>query len=313
MKTITDQNIYIGISSCLLGNKVRYDGNHKEQRLITEKLSTIFEFVPVCPEMAIGLGVPRKPIRLTGDETSQRAVEVNNRDIDVTNQLVLYGKRKATELDYISGFIFKKGSPSCGLSSVKIYKSENQVLHKGTGLFTQQIIQNNPLLPVEDEGRLNDVKLRRNFLQRVEVYHRWNQLLKSGLSRGRIIDFHSRHKFLLLAHCEKTYRELGQLISQVASHDIDLFAGHYIALLMEGLKKPETRNKHINVLQHIAGFFKGSLDKEDKHEFGQLIDSYRNGVMPREALIAMLKHYLRKFPNHYLHEQYYLSRSYSGI
>lgn len=313
MNTRTEQNILIGISSCLLGNKVRYDGNHKEQKLITEKLATLFKFVPVCPEMAIGLGVPRKPIHLTGDEKSQRAVEVKNKDIDVTDQLVSFGTQKAMELDDISGFIFKKGSPSCGLYSVKIYKSENQVLHKGTGLFAQQIIQHNPLLPVEEEGRLNDEKLRRNFLQRVEVYHRWNHLLKSGLSRGKIIDFHSRHKFLLLAHCEKTYRELGRLISQVANHEIDSFAGNYIALLMEGLKKPETRNKHINVLQHIAGFFKGSLDKDDKQEFGQLIENYRNGVMPREALIAMLKHYLRKFPNHYLHEQYYLSRSYSGI
>ena len=313
MKTRNSQKIYLGISSCLLGNKVRYDGNHKEQRLITQKLATKFEFVPVCPEMAIGLGVPRKPIHLIGDRTKQRAVEVNNKEVDVTHQLVSFGKQKAIDLDYISGFIFKKGSPSCGLFSVKIYQSENSVLNKGMGLFAQHIVKHNPLLPVEEEGRLNDEKIRRNFLQRVEVYHRWNQLVKSGLSKGKIIDFHSRHKFMLLAHCEKTYRETGRMISKIGDHDLYVLSDTYIALLMSGLEKPETCDKHINVLQHIAGFFKGSLDKEDKHEFGQLIDSYRNGVMPREALIAMLKHYLRKFPNHYLHEQYYLSRSYSGI
>lgn len=313
MNTESGQKIYIGISSCLLGNKVRYDGNHKEQRLITQKLAKRFHFVSVCPEMAIGLGVPRKPIHLIGDRTSQRAVEVKNNEIDVTDQLVSFGEQKARELNYISGYIFKKGSPSCGLYSVKIYQGENSVLNKGMGLFAQHIVKNNPLLPVEEEGRLNDEELRRNFIQRVEVYYRWNQLLNSGLSKGKIIDFHSRHKFLLLAHCEKTYRELGRLISQIGNHDLDAFSEEYVSLLMNGLKKPTTRNKHINVLQHIAGFFKKNLDSHDKHEFNQLIENYREGIMPREALLTILKHYLRKFPNNYLGEQYYLSHHYSGI
>lgn len=313
METKTSQKIYLGISSCLLGNKVRYDGNHKEQRLITQKLANKYEFVSLCPEMAIGLGVPRKPIHLIGDRENQRVVEVNNKEVDVTHQLVSFGKQKANELDYISGFIFKKGSPSCGLYSVKIYQSANSVLNKGMGLFAQQIVKHNPLLPVEEEGRLNDEKLRRNFFQRVEVYYRWNQLLNSGLSKGKIIDFHSRHKFLLLAHCEKTYRELGRFMSQIGNYDLEIFSKEYISLLMNGLKKPTTRNKHINVLQHIAGFFKKNLDSHDKHEFSQLIEHYREGIMPREALLTMLKHYLRKFPNSYLNEQYYLSHNYSGI
>ena len=313
MKTRTSQKIYLGISSCLLGNKVRYDGNHKEQRLITQKLATKFEFVPICPEMAIGLGVPRKPIRLIGDQTSQRAVEINNKEADVTQQLISFGNQKARELDYISGFIFKKDSPSCGLFSVKIYKGENSVLNKGMGLFAKQIVKHNPILPVEEEGRLNDEKLRRNFIQRVEVYHRWNQLLKSELSKGKIIDFHSKHKFMLLAHCEKTYRETGRLISQIGNYDLNVFSDIYIALLMSGLKKPETCNKHINVLQHIAGFFKRNLDSQDKYEFSQLIDNYREGIIPRVAVVTMLKHYLRKFPNSYLNKQYYLSHHHSGI
>ena len=313
MKTRNSQKIYLGISSCLLGHKVRYDGNHKEQRLITQKLATKFEFVPVCPEMAIGLGVPRKPIHLIGDRTKQRAVEVNNKEVDVTHQLVSFGKQKAIDLDYISGFIFKKGSPSCGLFSVKIYQSENSVLNKGMGLFAQHIVKHNPLLPVEEEGRLNDEKIRRNFLQRVEVYHRWNQLVKSGLSKGKIIDFHSRHKFMLLAHCEKTYRETGRMISKIGDHDLYVLSDTYIALLMSGLEKPETCDKHINVLQHIAGFFKKSLDRHDKREFCQLIENYREGIMPREAVITLLKHYLRKFPNSYLNQQYYLSHHYSGM
>ena len=187
------------------------------------------------------------------------------------------------------------------------------MLNKGMGLFAQHIVKHNPLLPVEEEGRLNDEKIRRNFLQRVEAYHRWNQLVKSGLSKGKIIDFHSRHKFMLLAHCEKTYRETGRMISKIGDHDLYVLSDTYIALLMSGLEKPETCDKHINVLQHIAGFFKKSLDSHDKREFCQLIENYREGIMPREAVITLLKHYLRKFPNSYLNQQYYLSHHYSGM
>lgn len=307
MNISSKTKIYIGISSCLLGQRVRFDGNHKEQRLLTQKLSKIFEFVPTCPEMAIGLGVPRTPIHLIGDKDKQRVVNVRGPSVDVTDQLVNFGNQRARELDYISGYIFKKGSPSCGLFNVKIYKSETQVLNNGTGLYAKEIIKANPLLPVEEEGRLNDDKLRANFLQRVEIYHRWQQLVTKGISKKSLLDFHTQHKFTLLAHCEVTYRSLGPLIAEIGNKDPKAFADTYISMLMNGLKKPTTRGKHINVLEHLAGFFKKHLDPHDKSEYRKLIEGYRSGDLPRVVLVTMLKHYLRKFPNSYLHSQHYLS------
>ena len=306
MRTTSHKKIFIGVSSCLLGQKVRFDGNHKEQRLITGKLSNVFEFVPTCPEMAIGLGVPRTPIHLTGDETAPRLVNIRDNSIDVTDPLVEFGKNRATELNHISGYIFKKGSPSCGLLNVKIYKSKTQVLNSGMGLFAREIIKAHPLLPVEEEGRLNDEQLRANFLQRVEIYHHWQQLMAEGISKKSLLDFHTRHKYTLLAHCEMTYRSLGQLVAQTGKKDLPSLANQYISMLMEGLKKPSTRGKQSNVLEHIAGYFKRNLDGEDKSEFRALIEAYRNGDMPREALLTILKHYLREYPNDYLQMQHYL-------
>ncbi len=304
-----NEKIHIGISSCLLGQKVRFDANHKEQRFITRVLAKRFEFVPVCPEMAIGLGVPRTPIHLVGDQDRQRVVNVKDESIDVTQQLVEFGQQKAKQLSFISGYIFKKGSPSCGLFNVKIYKSKTQVLNSGTGLYAQQIVNANPLLPVEEEGRLNDDKLRHNFLQRVEVYHRWQQLQAEGISRKGIIEFHTRHKFMLLAHCESSYRALGRLVANIGSNtDIKSFAEEYIAMLMTGLEKPTSRGKHSNVLEHLVGYFKKHLDSQDKSELKQLIGGYRSGMIPRAVPIALLKHYLRKFPHPYVHQQYYLNQ-----
>lgn len=309
MKTARDNKIYIGVSSCLLGQKVRFDANHKEQRLLTQVLAKEFEFVPVCPEVAIGLGIPRTPIHLIGDKDTQRAVNVRDESIDVTDQMIAYGRKQSNELNHISGYIFKKASPSCGLFKVKIYKSHNQVLNTGIGLFAKEIISANPLLPVEEEGRLNDKGLRENFLQRVDIYHRWQQLLKKGLSKKAILNFHTQYKYTLLAHCEITYRHLGRFLADIGNQDIRDCADKYIESLMNGLKKPATPGKHINVLEHIAGYFKQHLDNHDKSEFKQLIDDYQSGALQRDTLVTLLKHYLRKYPNSYLENQHYLNRN----
>jgi len=256
--------------------------------------------------MAIGLGVPRSPIHLQGDEKEQRLVNTRDASIDVTDQLVKFGQQRASELTHISGYIFKKGSPSCGLFNVRIYKSDTQVLHNGTGLFAKEMIKAHPLLPMEEEGRLNDPLLRANFLQRVEIYHHWQQLMLAGIRKKSLLDFHTRHKYTLLAHCEVTYRSLGQLLAGTGKMDLQALSNQYISAFMEGLKKPATRGKHVNVLEHLAGYFKHHLDSQDKSEFHNLIEEYRSGNMPREALLVMLKHYLRKFPNDYLHLQHYL-------
>lgn len=240
MKTIENNKIYIGVSSCLLGQKVRFDANHKEQRLLTQTLAKDFEFVPVCPEVAIGLGIPRTPIHLIGDEKKQRVVNVRDESIDVTDQLIEFGRKTSKELNYISGYIFKKGSPSCGLFKVKIYKTKDQVLNTGTGLFAKEIINANPLLPVEEEGRLNDKGLRDNFLQRVDIYHCWQQLMQNGLSKKALLEFHTKHKLTLLAHCEVTYRYLGRLLGDIGNQDLHNCADKYIESLMNGLKNPAT-------------------------------------------------------------------------
>lgn len=310
---INQSKIVIGVSSCLLGHNVRFDGNHKQQRLITDELAEKFHYVAICPETAIGLGVPRPPIRLVGDGNRQRAINVRDESIDVTAQLVEFGRRKARQLQHISGYIFKKGSPSCGLFNVKIYKNPAQVLNSGTGLFAREIMNAHPLLPVEEEGRLNDAMLRANFLQRVEVYHRWQQLQKQGLSRHALAQFHTRHKFMILAHCEATYRKLGRLIALIGGQPLQSAADEYIALLMTGLTKPASRGRHSNVLQHMVGFLKRHLDHQDKREMQTIIADYRQGKVPRAVPVTLLKHYLRKFPTRYLTSQYYLQSYYDGI
>lgn len=313
MAKMKQNEIVIGVSSCLMGQKVRFDANHKEHRYITRELSKRFSFLPICPEMAIGLGTPRTPIHLVGDEKNQRAVNIRDNSIDVTTQLVEFGKSKADQLKHVSGYIFKKGSPSCGLFNVKIYKSPDHVVHSGTGIYAKQIIDANPLLPVEEEGRLNDAQLKANFLQRVEVFHRWQQLVENGISKKALIEFHTRHKFMVLAHCETTYRDMGRLIASIGNNDLKSIANAYVEMLMSGLKKPATRGKHTNVLEHLIGYFKRHLDSQDKHELQKLVQEYRSGEVPRVVLLTMLKHYLRKFPSNYVNRQHYLNHCYSDI
>jgi uncharacterized protein YbgA (DUF1722 family)/uncharacterized protein YbbK (DUF523 family) len=305
--------ILIGISSCLLGHKVRFDGNHKHQKLITGELADRFQYVPICPETAIGLGVPRTPIHLVGDVNQQHAVDVKNASVDVTQQLVEFGRQQARQLQHISGYIFKKGSPSCGLFNVKIYKSPTQVLNNGIGLYAREIISAHPLLPVEEEGRLKDVTLRANFLQRVEVYHRWRQLREEGLSRHALVQFHTRHKFIVQAHCEATYRKLGRLVALIGGQPLQSTAEEYISLLMTGLNKPASHGRHTNVLEHMLGFFKRHLDAHDKREMQKIIADYRQGKVPRVVPVTLLKHYLRKYPTVYLANQYYLQSSYADV
>ena len=301
------KNIIVGISSCLLGQKVRFDANHKHSKLVTGTLGEHWQYLPICPEMAIGMGVPRQPIHLHGDMDSPSAVGVFDKSLDVTEQLVRFGQQKAQSLDHISGYIFKKGSPSCGMQRVKVYQGERDILSTaGVGLYAKQIMQHNPLLPVEEEGRLNDETLCENFVQRVHVYHRWQRLMQSGISAKKLVDFHTKHKFSLLAHCETTYRELGRMIADVGRTDIHKFAEEYILKLMTGLKKPATRSRHCNVLMHMMGFIKRHLDRDDKHELITIIDNYKSGVLPLSVPVTLLLHHLRRSPSRYIAQQYYL-------
>jgi uncharacterized protein YbgA (DUF1722 family)/uncharacterized protein YbbK (DUF523 family) len=308
-RTTQSKPIVVGVSSCLLGQKVRFDGNHKHNKTVTEVLGKHWQYLPLCPEMAIGMGVPRRPIRLYGDESVPRAVGVSDQSVDVTDALVEYGRRRAQELTHISGYIFKKGSPSCGMERVKVYKGANELLStQGVGLYARQIMKANPLLPVEEEGRLADETLRENFVQRVYVYHAWQQLLQKDLTAQKLIAFHTQIKFTLLAHCERTYRQLGRLLAGLAKHRLQEIAEQYITTLMPALKKPSTRARHCNVLMHMMGFLKRHINHADKQELIEAIHYYKRGEVSLDVPLVLLRHHLRYTPSSYVENQFYLQR-----
>jgi len=301
------RKIRIGISACLLGHKVRYDGSHKRDAYTSDMLSRFMEFVPVCPEAAIGLGVPRPPIRLTGNATRPRAVGIKDPDLDVTDALEEFARQKSATTNDISGYIVKRGSPSCGMERVKIYRHKNAMPeHKGSGIFTRIIQENLPLLPVEEEGRLNDPVLRENFINRVYVYRRWHQLVKEGLTAEKLIAFHTDHKYMLMSHCQSTCQELGKMLSDLSGKSLEECGNRYLHGLMTALKRRVNRKRHSNVLQHISGYLKRSLQREDKKELSGIIDAYREAELPLIVPVTLLKHHFRRYPDSYISRQYYL-------
>lgn len=299
--------IRIGISSCLLGQAVRYDGGHKHNGYITDTLGRFFEFVPFCPEVAIGMGVPRAPIRLVKTAGAVRARGVRDPALDVTDPLTAYAERVAPKLKPLSGYILKAGSPSCGMERVGLVTSKGAPAGKAAGVYAARLMQLRPEMPFEEEGRLMDPARRENFIERVFVYNRWQQLTTRRLTAGALVDFHTRHKFIVLAHDEKAYRALGRLVAEAGRGPVAELGERYIGLLMQALRKPATRARHANVLEHLGGFFKKHLDAADKREWQELVSSYRRGRLPRVVPVTLLRHYLRRFPDPYLAGQHYLA------
>lgn len=299
--------IRLGISSCLLGQKVRFDGNHKLDSFLSGTLGRFFELVPVCPEVAIGLGVPRPPIRLTGSAAAPRAVGVKDASIDVTDKLAAYGKRRARELDDLSGYVFKSRSPSCGMERVKIYQSSGAPAKSGRGIYADAFLSNQPWLPAEEEGRLGDPRLRENFIERVFVYRCWQDLLARGLTAARLVEFHTRHKLALMAHDVQAYRALGRLVARAGRRDLKEAGREYLVRLMQALQRPATRQRHANVLLHLMGYLKKNLDADDKAELLGMIHDYRRGQAPFAAPLTLLKHHFWRHPDRYIAGQTYLS------
>ncbi|ENY71524.1 hypothetical protein G114_12854 [Aeromonas diversa CDC 2478-85] len=296
--------IKVGISACLLGAQVRYDGGHKRSPFCERELAQHFEFHPVCPEMAIGLGAPRPTIRLVRRDGDIRA-EASNGAFDVTERLIAFSEQKVRELDFLSGYILCAKSPSCGMERVKVYGGEGAA-KEGVGLFARALMEAHPLLPVEEEGRLNDPILRENFVLRVFAYHDWQQLAHQGLSAARLIAFHSRYKYLVLSHAPEIYRRLGSLLGRVGERPLDEVADTYIAGLMEALTRRANRKGHSNVLQHLQGYFKRHLSSPQRQELAEVIHKYRVGLLPLLVPLTLIRHYLREFPNPYLASQVYL-------
>jgi uncharacterized protein YbgA (DUF1722 family)/uncharacterized protein YbbK (DUF523 family) len=298
--------IRLGISSCLLGQKVRFDGNHKHDSFLTGTLGQFFEWVPICPEVAVGLGIPRPPIRLVGSPASPHAVGIKDPDIDVTDRLADYGRKQARNLDGISGYIFKSKSPSCGMERVKVYQADGAPAANGRGIYTDAFLSAQPWLPAEEEGRLSNPRLRENFIERVFVYRRWQELVACGLSASRLVEFHTHHKLALMAHDVEAYRVLGRLVAQSGNRHLKTLAPGYLSRLMEALKRPATPARHANVLMHLMGYLKKNLDAADKAELLELIHAYRRGETTFVAPLTLLRHYFRRFPDPYITHQTYL-------
>src|SRR5210317_835399 len=217
-----EEKLRLGISSCLLGEKVRFDGSHKHDRFLTGTLGRYVEYVPVCPEVELGLPTPRETLRLVGQPENQRLVFSKSGE-DITESMQAWARKRVAELEKedLSGFVFKSKSPSSGMARVKLYDKNGSPNTQGVGLFAKAFMEHFPLLPVEEEGRLHDPRLRENFIEIIFTLKRWRAILSRGKTRGNLVDFHTRHKLLLLSHSPQIYRQMGKLVAEQHDEKID--------------------------------------------------------------------------------------------
>jgi uncharacterized protein YbgA (DUF1722 family)/uncharacterized protein YbbK (DUF523 family) len=306
----TAEKIPIGVSSCLLGEKVRYDGGHKRDPYIVETLGRFFRFVPVCPEVECGLPVPREAMHLTGTPEAPRLVTIRS-GRDLTEQMAAWCRRRVEELaqEELCGFIFKKNSPSSGLYRVKVYGGKGMPARSGRGLFARAVTDRFPSMPVEEEGRLHDPDLRENFIERVFAWRRWRDFLTGGMTTGRLVAFHSEQKLLLMAHSPEHYRLLGRLVAGAAELPPARAAADYEDLYMAGLARLATVPKNYNVLLHCAGYFRKLLDREDRQELLDLMEQYRRRQVPLIVPLTLLRHQIRRCNVTYLARQTWLEPS----
>jgi uncharacterized protein YbgA (DUF1722 family)/uncharacterized protein YbbK (DUF523 family) len=302
------EKIKLGISACLLGEKVRYDGGHKLDRFLKETLGQYVGYVPVCPEVECGLPIPRESMHLEGDPESPRLVTSRTKK-DMTERMGKWAKKRVVELEKenLCGFIFKSGSPSSGMERVKVYNEKGIPLKEGVGMFARIFMEHYPLLPVEDEGRLHDPKLRENFVERLFTLKRWREVLEKKERRGSLIDFHTQHKLLILSHSPKHYQIMGKLVARAKDIPLKELYQQYQTILMEALRLKTTPKKHTNVLMHMMGYFKEQLSSDEKQELLEVIDHYRQEYIPLIVPMTLINHYVRKYDQPYLNQQVYLN------
>ncbi|MCP4665034.1 MAG: DUF523 and DUF1722 domain-containing protein, partial [Deltaproteobacteria bacterium] len=274
------EKIRIGVSTCLLGEAVRYDGGHALDRYVTETLGRHMEIVPVCPEMEAGFGVPREPVRLKGNPASPRLMTVNTKK-DLTGTMTAWARRRVRELEKedLCGFVFKSKSPSSGMAGVKVYREKGMPVKKGVGLFARTFMEHFPLIPVEEDGRLHDLHVRENFIERIFTLNRWRQTRKGKKSPGTLVAFHTRHKLLILSHSTNHYREMGKLVTQARRKKISEIYAQYEVLLLQALRLRATVKKHTKVLQHIMGYFKKQFTQDEKQELLEVIHDFHSGLV----------------------------------
>lgn len=299
------QKILIGVSACLVGEKVRHDGGSKKQAFLCDVLAQYFNFLTICPEVDIGLGVPRPTIHLRGDPKSPKLVFVKEPNKDITAKMRKYSTQKVATLGHLSGYIFKKNSPTCG-PDVKVYQPIPIPPKMGQGRFYHAFTQAYPWIPVEDEGRLNDPALKENFIERVFVYHRWQTLIHQGLTAKRLIDFHTQHKLALMAHNVSAYKRLGHMMAHLKKKNLETFSKTYLTEMMRAFKFIAKNKKVTNVLHHCLGYLKKHLSPLDKKELCDTIEQYSKGKYPLIVPITLLKHHFMHFPNAYMAQQSFL-------
>ena len=305
---MVDAKPRIGISSCLLGQRVRYDGGHKKDEFLTQTFGRFVEWVAVCPEVEVGMGTPRESIRLVGDAAHPRLMG-DRSGRDWTEPMLTYSKRRIDELGTmnLAGYVLKKDSPSCGMERVRVYPGKGKAPNKsGRGLFAQVLLDASPLLPIEEEGRLNDPALRDNFIERVFAYTRWQALAGERPSVGKLVAFHAAHKFVLMAHSEPHLRRLGRLVAGVKGRPPHEALEEYGRVFMEALRVPATVRKHVNILQHLAGYFSTQLSAEERAELAEVITDYHRGLVPLVVPITLIRHYVKKHQVAYVQGQIYL-------
>jgi uncharacterized protein YbgA (DUF1722 family)/uncharacterized protein YbbK (DUF523 family) len=308
IKSIEQSGIPVGISGCLMGEKVRYDGGHKRSDYCRDVLSEYFQFHKVCPEMQIGLGSPRPIIRLVASDAGISAIQTTEPARDISEPLANVGDELLNSHPEMCGFVFTEKSPSCGLFRVKTYDDKGNLLHaKGRGLFAARLTERLPHLPVEESGRLNDPYLCENFILRVYTWHEWHTKLLPNLSAANLTHFWARYKFLVLAHNEAIYRQIGPLLANAGKQTLAELAESCFDLLMTALETPSTRGSNTNALQHMQGFLKKRIEPIEKKSLQTLIRQYKEGLVPLIVPLSMMRHLLEKYPDAYAEQQKFLS------
>jgi uncharacterized protein YbgA (DUF1722 family)/uncharacterized protein YbbK (DUF523 family) len=305
---VSTNPIRIGISRCLLGDEVRFDGGHKRDHFLTDVLGPYVEWVPVCPEVEAGLGTPREAMRLVGNPQHPRLMTITSKhDHTQAMEAMIDARLDSLQKLDLSGFVFKRGSPSCGLERVSVYNAQGMPSQNGVGIFANAFRDEFPLIPIEEEGRLCDPSLRENFIERVFCYRRFQDLVQNGVTRQALIRFHTIHKYLLLAHSQQHYEAMGRLVGQTGRYRHKELTAKYGELFMKTFALKATVRKHVNVLQHIVGYFKNRLPTHEKAELLGVIDDYHRGLTPLIVPLTLIKHYVCLFDVSYVRDQVYLN------
>ena len=304
---MSDSRIRLGISTCLLGEKVRFDGGHKHDRFLTDVVGPYVEWVPVCPELEIGMGAPREAIRLERAGEDVRLVGTRS-GRDYTGRMETFSRSRVTGLAGLGlrGYILKKSSPSCGMERVKIYDKNQVPSRDGVGIYARVLKERYPLLPMEEEGRLRDPRLRENFITRIFAYDRWIRMRDNNPKPKDIVAFHTAHKMTLLAHSPKQYEALGRLVARAGKTPMEELLAEYEEGLMTGLQAVASPGRHSNVLEHFAGYLKDELSSEDKKELHGVIGEYRKGYVPLVTPLTLLHHHLKRLGHSWVEAQVYL-------